>query len=81
MIAPVLLTAGHDAAAAGDYLRRAAVWNPGPLRPGVRRGRAGGPGTEAAWLLGSAFENGPPRRPCWPTSPRSSPEAAACTGT
>ena len=67
MIAPVLLTAGRDGASAGDYLRRAAVWTLDRYDPEYGgaglAGTAADPGTEAAWLLGSAFENGPPRRP------------------
>jgi hypothetical protein len=67
MIAPVLLTAGHDATSADDYLRRAAVWTLDRYDPEYGGagpvGTVADPGTEAAWLLGSAFQNCPPRRP------------------
>lgn len=67
LIAPVLLTAGHDAAAAASYICHTAVWTADRYDP--QYGGAGLAGTsadpqgEVAWLLGSAFENGPPRRP------------------
>ena len=65
-IAPVLLIAGHDAAAASRYLVHAAAWTLDYYDP--QNGGAGlaGPsaetGTEVAYLLGAPFENGPPRR-------------------
>jgi hypothetical protein len=67
LIAPVLLTAGHNAAAARDYLGRTAAWTLDRYDP--QHGGAGlagtsaDPETEVAWLLGAAFENGPHRRP------------------
>jgi hypothetical protein len=67
LIAPVLLTAGRNAAAARDYLSRTAAWTLDRYDPrygGVGlAGTSADPETEAAWLLGSAFENGPRRRP------------------
>lgn len=67
LLAPVLLTAGHDAAATACYLTDAAAWTLDCYD--VEYGGAGlastfaAPETEVAWLLGSAFENGPHRRP------------------
>ena len=67
LIAPVLLTAGHDAAAARHYLCRTASWTLDRYDP--RYGGTGlagtwaDPETEVARLLGSAFANGPGRRP------------------
>lgn len=67
LIAPVLLTAGHNADAARNHLYRTASWTADRYDP-----QHGGTGlaatsadlqTEVAWLLGSAFENGPQRRP------------------
>lgn len=67
LLAPVLLTAGHDPATTACYLTDAAAWTLDCYD--VERGGAGlastaaAPETEVAWLLGSAFENGPHRRP------------------
>jgi hypothetical protein len=67
LIAPVLLTAEYDARATAGYLCRTAVWTAD--RYDLEYGGAGlagtsaDPETDVAWLLGSAFENGPPRRP------------------
>ena len=67
LIAPVLLTAGHDPGAAAGYLCRTAVWTADRYDPEYGgaglAGTSADPETEVAWLLGSAFENGPPRRP------------------
>ena len=67
LIAPVLLTAGHDAGTARRHLSRAAVWTADRYDP--RYAGAGLAGTsvspeeEVAWLLGSSFANAPQRRP------------------
>jgi len=67
LIAPVLLTAGHDAAAARHYLCRTAAWTLDRYDPRYGgtglAGTSADPETEVARLLGSAFSNGPGRRP------------------
>ena len=66
LIAPAILTARHDPAAAQRYLSRSVVWvadrydaNSGAL--GLA-GTTADAGTEVAYLLGAPFENGPARR-------------------
>jgi hypothetical protein len=67
VIAPVILTARRDPAAAHRYLRRTAVWVADRYdadRGGIGlAGTTADPGTEVAYLLGAPFENGPDRRP------------------
>ena len=67
LIAPVLLTAGRNARAARDYLCRTAAWTGDRYDPQLGgtglADTSADPETEVAWLLGSAFANGPPRRP------------------
>jgi hypothetical protein len=67
LIAPVLLTARHDAAAARHYLCRTAAWTLDRYDPRYGgtglAGTSADPKTEVARLLGSAFANGPGRRP------------------
>ena len=66
LIAPAILTARRDPAAAQRYLSRAAVWVAD--RYDADRGTLGlagttaDAGTEVAYLLGAPFENGPVRR-------------------
>ena len=66
-IAPVILTARHDAAGARQYLTRSAVWVADRYdadRGGIGLARASADAdTEVAYLLGAPFENGPGRRP------------------
>jgi len=69
MIAPVILTARHNAAAARQYLTRSAVWVADRYdadRGGIGLARASADtdtDTEVGYLLGAPFENGPDRRP------------------
>jgi hypothetical protein len=67
LIAPVLLTAGHNAEAARSHLCRTAAWTADRYDPqygGVGlAATSADPGTEVAWFLGPSFANGPQRRP------------------
>jgi hypothetical protein len=67
VIAPVILTARGDPAAAHRYLSRAAVWVADRYDAdcgGIGlAGTSADADTEMAYLLGAPFENGPDRRP------------------